>query len=546
MGAPAAFTIQIPTGGSGSMLRSSRGGPTSALSTMSRGSPISAQRVKAFFDDLLNLPSSSSSSSSSDKDAESMRRPRIVYVRNYPHIADHVPTWFPGLQAAVRARRQGPMARPTSPVTGPTVIILGSSPPIQEDPPSRSPSRPSSSIMGLLQAAGRIPPPPKPPTNELSWSETDRKSRERRLKERLRKWQKGHEGLAEEIPPFVPPSNPSGASSSGRRMGMMPELSLGSNVIAIPFGQSSSEGPGSLSSSIVSEGYFRVVGLVPRTRDENMERKGRMAYRLKFNSLALKLAVSEAGGDLGGRPVVSIDSVAKTLETTPTESSDQDPVEANLVASAKEHHSTQSLPFLESCLINIKSWRELRVVADAVVGAALSASASERGLQALDSSIDPTPVTWEQVTRSVESTAESNSLRTAWIDGINSPKDTEGASVSGEPSEESVPVPEVDEVLEAVRKDPDLDQHEQRLLGCIVDPGKSSYSNFLRHTVRSHGPYAKLRCLLLSNLCISHLRQSTLFEQWYPFLYCSLTPFQPVFSKPTLWKERFYSVSSMS
>lgn len=527
MGAPAAFTIQIPTGGPGSMARSSRGGGSAGvISPMSRGALMPTQRVKAFFDELLNLTnpspsSSSSSSSSSEKDVDALRRPRIVYVRNYPHIADHVPTWFPGLQAAVRARRQGPMARPTSPVAGPTVIILGSSPPILGDSASSSSSSSSrsrsssatSSIISLLQAAGRLPSSPKSssssPIVESSWNENDRKSRERRLKERLRKWMKGRgqDGLVDDIPPFTPSSSSASTSMGGRRMGMgmMPELSLGSNVIAIPFGQSSSSSSDDPSSSAAGggNGYFRVVGLVPRTRDEGLERTSRMRYRLQANALALKLAVAEAGGVLAGVPDVSMDAVIKSLETpSPSsplasssltvegESSTADVVESAMVASAIEHQhqANQSLPqppsqplsFLESCLITIKPWRDLKVIADAVVGAALSNSASERGLLALDSSIEPTTVTWDQVSRSVESNAESTSLRNAWIEGIHvsaAAKEAEEA-VSGGTGKgvgadgDGVPVLEVDEVLEAVKNDPDLDQHEQRLLGCIVDPGE--------------------------------------------------------------------------
>lgn len=259
---------------------------------------------------------------------------------------------------------------------------------------------------------------------------------------------KGQDGLVDDIPPFTPSSPASGAGRRmGMGMGMMPELSLGSNVIAIPFGQSSSDGSSGDSSSSAGgggngTGYFRVVGLVPRTRDETLERTSRMRYRLQANALALKLAVAEAGGALTGAPDVSMDAVVRSLDTSPSassplslssstvegEASTADGVESAMVASAIEHqhqaNQTQSQPpsqplsFLESCLITIKPWRDLKVIADAVVGAALSTSASERGLLALDSSIEPTSVTWDQVSRSVESNAESTSLRNAWIEGI--------------------------------------------------------------------------------------------------------------------------------
>ena len=33
---------------------------------------------------------------------------------------------------------------------------------------------------------------------------------------------------------------------------------------------------------------------------------------------------------------------------------------------------------------------------------------------------------------------------------------------------------DVDEIIEKLRRNPDLDEHEQRLLGCIVDTGNIS------------------------------------------------------------------------
>lgn len=427
------------------------------------------QRARAFFEDLLNL----SNPSTMEKDGDFLRRPRIVYVRNYHHIAEHVSFWFPSLQAAVRSRRQGPMARPTSPVTGPTVIILGSTPPLSESPQPPSNSRAPSRILGLLAAAGRIPPPSKAPTQEQTWTEKDRISRERRLRERLRRWQKGPEGLLEDMPPFVAMTSFANGQTAGRRAPALPEISLGGNVIAIPFGRPVSEGSGSDAPVTPTEGYFRVAGLVPRLRNEQLERHGRMAKRLKINELALKLAVAEAGGLLLGHPEASFRDTASVVEAPPTAVADdqgQAPSGSKSIEAAEQAIS-RSLSFVDSCLLTLKSWRELKVVADAAVGAVLSASASERGLQALDSSIEPTTVTWDQVSRSVESNAESNSLKNAWIEGSSSTGGGVDDTIPTGAEDEPVTALEVDEVFEAVRKDPELDAHEQRLLGCIVHRG---------------------------------------------------------------------------
>jgi hypothetical protein len=519
MGAPAAFTIQIPGSAPGApVVRSSRNGSGSLISPMSRGIAIPTQRIRAFFGDLLNL--SNPPSIPPEKDGDFLRRPRIVYVRNYHHIAEHAPFWFPGLQAAVRSRRQGPMSRPTSPVTGPTVIILGSTPPLSELPQSPQHSRPPSRLLGLLAAAGRIPPTPKAPIQEQSWAENDRRSRERRLRERLRKWQKGHEGLLEDMPPFVPMASFANGQTVGRRAPAPPEISLGGNVIAIPFGRPVGDGPSGDSPTMPAEGYFRVVGLVPRSRNEPLERHGRMAKRLKSNELALKLAVSEAGGSLIGHPEASFQSAVSSIEASPTAVTDSQiqGSSGNSAITVAEHSVPRPLSFVDSCLLTLKSWKELKAVADAVVGAVLSTSASERGLQALDSSIESTTVTWEQVSRSVESSAESNRLKNAWVERTSGTRDLDDNITTGA-ADIPEPALEVDEVVEAVRKDPDLDVHEQRLLGCIVDRGKDP--RYHPDSLVCKLTILQQQCQRPSNRCIYPLPLLTQFELWCHYHYFS-------------------------
>lgn len=402
------------------------------------------------------------------------------------------------------------MSRPTSPVTGPTVIILGSTPPLSELPQSPPHSRPPSRILSLLAAAGRIPPTPKAPIQEQSWTENDRRSRERRLRERLRRWQKGHEGLLEDMPLFVPMASFSNGQTVGRRA---PEISLGGNVIAIPFGRPAGDGPSGDSPTMPAEGYFRVVGLVPSSRNESLERHGRMAKRLKSNELALKLAVSESGGLLTGHPEASFQSAASLIEASPTAVTDgqSQGSSGSSAITLAEHSVPRPLSFVDSCLLTLKSWKELKAVADAVVGAVLSTSASERGLQALDSSIEPTTVTWEQVSRSVESSAESNSLKNAWVERTSDTRDLDDNITAGA---EDLPESalEVDEIVEAVRKDPDLDVYEQRLLGCIVDRGKDPCyhpdSLICKLTVLQQ------QCQRPSNRCIYPRPLLTQFEPW--------------------------------
>ena len=82
-------------------------------------------------------------------------------------------------------------------------------------------------------------------------------------------------------------------------------------------------------------------------------------------------------------------------------------------------------------------------------------------------SLDPTPVEWDAVFEAWMVHKASKDMRKAWI------QQSSGKLVQEheEDAEEKEPQPEHDEVIERVKRDPELDQHEQRLLGCIVDTG---------------------------------------------------------------------------
>ena len=425
------FTIQIPvvsqTGGPPGY-RPSRSG-SSPLSPLPRStSPHSHQRAKNFFEDLLNL---TTEITPSEKE-EQIRRPRIAYIRDFPLIADQASVWYPPLLAAVRSRRQGPISRPTSPVSQPTVIVFGMTPPLSD----RQTDTPSSSSNILSMLTGNRSPSTKLSRPE-SWAEGDWKARERRLKERLRKWQKGHDWLVDELPKFNgigPNLSARGSSSPGPDVGFM----LGRNIVALPFGgRSGHDGPGNGSSEEGTDGYFRVVGLVPGIRNKLMETRGRFGRRLQYNELAFKMAVAEAGGVLTGRCIEDVDNgLPQTL-------------------------SRVALAWTQA----FEPWRDLKMVADAVVGSVLA----ENGVKPSGSSLEPTVITWTQVEQTTSGSAAVQDRKKAWVENAapsNSIKDDGPVATEVEGK-----VPEIDEVLESVRKDPDLDQHEQRLLGCIVDPG---------------------------------------------------------------------------
>ena len=128
------------------------------LFTTSRTAPP-PNRIKAFFDDLVNIPSPDSPRQCS--------RPRLVYIRDFPTLAPTAPTWYPHLLSAVRARRTGPMARPSSPVACPMAIICGVTPSlVAQDSFGVPPPNPLSASQVLSLGRGRTttrPSPPLPP-----------------------------------------------------------------------------------------------------------------------------------------------------------------------------------------------------------------------------------------------------------------------------------------------------------------------------------------------------------------------------------------------
>jgi hypothetical protein len=432
MNPSSSFTIQIPvasqTGGPPNYRPSRTGSGLPPLAPPPRSaSPHSSQRVKSFFEDLINL---TTEITPSEKE-EQIRRPRIVYIRDFPLIADQASVWYPPLLAAVRSRRQGPISRPTSPVNQATVIVFGVTPPLSE----QQTDMPSSSSNMLSMLTGNRPQSVKSSRPE-SWAEGDWKARERRLKERLRKWQKGHDWLVDELPRFNGNAHnlpTRGSSNSGPEVGFM----LGRNVIALPFGRGGHDSFSSGSSEQGTDGYFRVVGLVPGTRNKLLETNGRFGRRLQYNELAFKMAVAEAGGILTGRCIEEAeDGIPQTL-------------------------SRMALTWTQA----FEPWRDLKLVADAVVGAALA----ETGVKPSGSSLEPTVISWAQVEHTTAESAAVQDRKKTWVENAapsNTIKEDNSAAAGVEAK-----VPEVDEVLESVRKDPDLDQHEQRLLGCIVDPG---------------------------------------------------------------------------
>ncbi|KAG8707224.1 hypothetical protein FRC08_000629 [Ceratobasidium sp. 394] len=187
------------------------------------------------------------------------KRPRIIYIRDFGLLSSRSQVWFPSLYSAVHARRIG-NAGPDSPISNPTTIIFGVSPPIDPDKTtgyeySSSPSK--------------------------DWEEGASKERARRLKDRKEKWDKGT--LLKELPSFEPRIKiPKSRKENEKGNSKDPESS--------PNDDSSYEQE--------LKGYFGSYVVVPATRNANLERAARQKRRRELNELMLRMAIGVKGAEV--------------------------------------------------------------------------------------------------------------------------------------------------------------------------------------------------------------------------------------------------------
>ncbi|KAI0027155.1 P-loop containing nucleoside triphosphate hydrolase protein [Vararia minispora EC-137] len=74
------------------------------------------------FDLLVNIPETAPGP------AQGKRRPRIIYVRDYPTLSSSLREWWPQLQSAVQLRRRTASTSTDAPVENRTVLIVGATP----------------------------------------------------------------------------------------------------------------------------------------------------------------------------------------------------------------------------------------------------------------------------------------------------------------------------------------------------------------------------------------------------------------------------------
>jgi hypothetical protein len=190
--------------------------------------------------------------------------------------------------------------------------------------------------------------------------------------------------------------------------------------------------------------FFRASVLVPGMRLQAEERLCRMSRRREINELAMRMGVGAVGGVLERAEAVEVKGEGERQEGSKEDMWDD--------------WSNQFEP-----------WTSVRQIADRAVGSVVSSVLPQQKKLALE----PTPVPWTTVHHAWAAQRSAHNLRKSFMrdsvvkvkqkDAEEEHEDAEGEETEGE---------KVDEVVERVRQDPDLEQHEQRLLSCIVDPGE--------------------------------------------------------------------------
>ncbi|KAG6333127.1 hypothetical protein ID866_5967 [Astraeus odoratus] len=330
-----------------------------------------------------------------------------------------------------------------------------------------------------------------------------------------------------------PSSSPTSASSSSSPFVMSPyappEADSGRSIVLLgstPVDLMGGEGEGgeaSPASAGANGRFFRASVVLPSTRDAGIERQCRMARRREMNELAMRMGVGGVGGMLEecGRDAAAVEgahsgdiTAAKSIvedssEDVASAQSDTEPdnTRASAVSSETSKHdpeapSTTSYQLPEEHEMwadwstRVEPWSSIRQIADRAVGSVVATQPSSAG--GSSPGLEPTAVPWSAIHRAWAAQRSSHELRRAWTkdarvritrgpqqeDGI----EEDAEEIEGEEGEEGAGK-YVDEVVEAVKQDKDLDPHEQRLLGCIVDSASLSttfaHVHLPQHTIDS-------------------------------------------------------------
>ncbi|KAJ7685125.1 hypothetical protein DFH06DRAFT_30466 [Mycena polygramma] len=394
-------------------------------------------KIQVFFEAVVNTMSP-------HEPAEQTPRPRLVYIRDFPTLAPSSSAWYPPLLSSVRSRRRRFAPRSTTPISHPVTIIFGMTPSLVPKTFTGPGARPGTPFRrAMAQSTQRVITSSGSKQHESEWSEDEAsdKARERRLRDRLRRWERG-DSLQDQFPKLSHGAEGEGGGEPGSGFII---IGGSSTMLAHPAGGDSGNRD---SGTDLDSLFFRTSVLVPSVRSLVEERAGRVTRRREINELTMRMGVGAVGGVI-----------------------DKEPAATGISASAGQPDPKSAQHTMwEDWGKRIEVWPTVRAVADGAVGYAAAARA------AIDSSekrtLAPTPVDWPAISSAWAAYRASRTLRRAWMKEAASASKAirEQEEDEDDEDEDEAEDDEVDEVVDRLKNDEDLDPHEQRLLTCIVNP----------------------------------------------------------------------------
>jgi hypothetical protein len=326
-------------------------------------------------------------------------------------------------------------------------IIFGMTPSLT---PPTSHGPPSSGLMGLLMSrnpsTAQIAAEPKTGRSDWGEGETPEKAREKRLRDRLKKWEKGDAALHDEFPKLS-------TTREGEISEDKPELIFIGGSHGMPgFAPLINAGvPGSHNGRTETETeatFFRTSILVPSVRSTAEERVVRVARRREINELTMRMGVGAAGGTLEHQSALTIHADSSSA----TEISDHSDTPLQ----------SDHLRMWEDWGNKVEVWANVRRIADRAIGNTLSV-----GSNLEKATLNSTEVPWSAVHKAWATHWSSVDLRKSWLRGATLPHSIFQEHDKNEDGNEEEQQAMLDEVIA------NLDAHEQRLLPCIVNCGAS-------------------------------------------------------------------------
>ena len=404
--------------------------------------PSSPSRLDLFFETLVNMPCPEDLAESTTGMAQS--RPRLIYIRDFPTLAPSSSSWYPALLSAVRQRRRGLLPRSSSVTYSPVTIIFGMSPsianPVNENFPGSN-----SGLFSLLMTRNLMPSHSSQGskmdfTNDFSESDNAQVAREKRLRARLRKWDKNPAALQAEFPKLR-------TGVEGREGPPIPGIIL----VGGPNGSSSMDPAGmaiDVSARHPEEDqgaqFFRSTVLVPRLRSLLDERHTRMSRRRQINELTMRMGIGAIGGVVESAP-----AFPESEDVSP-------PSEA------------PKSPMWEEWGNKLESWSNVRKISDRATGSVI---VRQYRLKYEEKPfVMSTLIPWTAVQSAWMACNQLGITRARWL------KETFGDKLDTQGEREDkthAPGSTLDKVVANLKNDPDLDPYEARLLPCIVDASGS-------------------------------------------------------------------------